>query len=123
MARPGHPAKMARRADAPGHARGESPAMHSEYVEGLVLRPSMDAGYTAWRDGRCVGVARFAEGRIDVEADEEFARRALVRRLGDDLRAAGITMPACASSSQGQPASSDGRSSGFWPSADTKSAA
>ncbi|HEY6963487.1 MAG TPA: hypothetical protein VI408_16500 [Gaiellaceae bacterium] len=97
--------------------------MHSEYIDGLVLRPLMDAGYTAWRDGRRVGVARLVDGRLEVDADEEFARHALVRRLEADLRAAGITMDACGYSSPGQPGSSAGPSSGSYSSAGTKSAA
>jgi hypothetical protein len=65
--------------------------MHSEYVEGLVLRPMMDAGYTAWRDGRRVGIAQYVDDTIDVEAEEELVERLLVRRLESDLRAAGVT--------------------------------
>jgi hypothetical protein len=64
--------------------------MHSEWVDGLVLRPLMDAGYTAWRDGRRVGVARFADGELQVEADDLRTRTALVERLSADLRAAGL---------------------------------
>ena len=64
--------------------------MHSEWRDGLVLRPMMDAGYTAWRDGRRVGVAELVDGAIVVEADDLKARFALVERLEADARAAGI---------------------------------
>ena len=64
--------------------------MHSEWKDGLVLRPMMDAGYTAWRDGRRVGVAELVDGAIVVEADDLKARFALVERLEADARAAGI---------------------------------
>jgi hypothetical protein len=68
----------------------EASGMHSEYLDGLVLRPLMDAGYTAWRDGRRVGVARFVDGEIRVEAADLRTSTALVDRLAADLRAAGI---------------------------------
>jgi len=64
--------------------------MHSEWTDGLVLRPMMDAGYTAWRDGRRVGVAQLVDGAITVEADDAKARYALLARLEADARAAGI---------------------------------
>jgi hypothetical protein len=64
--------------------------MHSEWVDGLVLRPLMDAGYTAWRDGRRVGIARFVDGELRVEAGDLRTRTALVERLSADLRAAGL---------------------------------
>jgi hypothetical protein len=50
----------------------------------------MDAGYTAWRDGRRVGVARFVDGELRVEAGDLRTRTALVERLSADLRAAGL---------------------------------
>jgi hypothetical protein len=68
--------------------------MHSEYADGLILRPMMDAGYTAWLDGERVGVARYDDGEIVVEAADEWARGILVRRLEADLRAAGLLAPA-----------------------------
>jgi hypothetical protein len=68
--------------------------MHSEYLDGLLLRPLMDAGYTAWRDGRRVGIVRYVDGCIEVEAADDLAEHVLVRRLGEDLRAAGIARPA-----------------------------
>jgi|tagenome__1003787_1003787.scaffolds.fasta_scaffold19450396_2 hypothetical protein len=68
--------------------------MHSEYLEGLLLRPLMDAGYTAWRDGRRVGLVRYVDGSVEVEADDDIVRRLLVQRLEEDLRAAGITRAA-----------------------------
>ena len=64
--------------------------MHSEWVDGLVLRPLMDAGYTAWRDGRRVGIVRFADGELQVEAGALRTRTALVERMTADLRAAGL---------------------------------
>ena len=64
--------------------------MHSEWIDGLVLRPMMDAGYTAWRDGRRVGIAQLVGGELRVEADEAKARYALLVRLEADARAAGI---------------------------------
>ena len=64
--------------------------MHSEYMDGLILRPLMDAGYTAWRDGRRVGIARYVDGCVEADADDDLARRALVQRLAEDLRAAGL---------------------------------
>jgi hypothetical protein len=64
--------------------------MHSEWIDGLVLRPMMDAGYTAWRDGRRVGVARLVDGELRVEADDAKARYARLVRLEADARAAGI---------------------------------
>jgi hypothetical protein len=96
--------------------------MHSEYVEGLVLRPLMDAGYTAWRDGRRVGIARYVDRGLEVEADDLRTRTALVERLTADLRAAGI-MARCESSSPGRPAQSGGRSSGSSSPRGTRSAA
>jgi hypothetical protein len=64
--------------------------MHSEYLDGLILRPLMDAGYTAWRDGRRVGTVRFVDGQVEVHADDDVARLRLVHRLEEDLRAAGV---------------------------------
>ena len=96
--------------------------MHSEYLDGLILRPLMDAGYTAWRDGNRVGLARYADGELRVEADDLRTRTALVERLAADLRAAGI-MRECEFSSQARPEQSDGRSFGSSSRQDTKSAA
>jgi len=50
----------------------------------------MDAGYTAWRDGRRVGIAQLVDGVISVEADDTKARYALLVRLEADARAAGL---------------------------------
>jgi len=30
--------------------------MHSEWIDGVILRPMMDAGYTAWRGGERLGL-------------------------------------------------------------------
>jgi hypothetical protein len=96
--------------------------MHSEYLDGLIFRPLMDAGYTAWRDGERVGVVRFVDGRIDVEAGDLRARTALVERLAADLRAAGIMEPCVSSSPERQERSAD-RWFGSSSRQDTKSAA
>jgi hypothetical protein len=64
--------------------------MHSEWLDGLVLRPLMDAGYTAWRDGRRVGIVRFVDGELRVEAGDLRTRTVLVERMTADLRAAGL---------------------------------
>jgi hypothetical protein len=50
----------------------------------------MDAGYTAWRDGRRVGIAQLVDGVISVEAADAKTRYALLARLEADARAAGI---------------------------------
>jgi len=68
--------------------------MHSEYVEGFLLRPMMDAGYTAWLDGRRVGIVTFSDGEVAVEGESAAVRGVLVRRLEADLRAAGIELGA-----------------------------
>ena len=96
--------------------------MHSEWVSGLILRPMMDAGYTAWREGTRVGIVGYEDGELVVEADDLRVRTALVDRMVADLRAAGIMEP-CESSSQGPRARSDAHSSGFFSTQDTKSAA
>jgi hypothetical protein len=70
--------------------------MHTEYVDGLVLRPMMDAGYTAWRDGERVGIVQLVEGEVEVDAADEWVRAVLVHRLEADLRAAGIGVAASA---------------------------
>ena len=96
--------------------------MHSEWLHGLVLRPLMDAGYTAWREGRRVGIVRFADGELQVEADDLRTRTALVERLCADLRVA-VIMDGCESSSQARPARSAGHWFGSSSEQDTKSAA
>jgi hypothetical protein len=63
--------------------------MHAEWIDGLVLRPLMDAGYTAWRDGRRVGLVRYVDGELQVEAGDLRTRTSLVERMTADLRAAG----------------------------------
>lgn len=67
--------------------------MHSEYVEGFLLRPMMDAGYTAWLDGRRIGIVRFEDGEVVVEGESPLVRGVLRRRLEADLRAAGLGVP------------------------------
>jgi hypothetical protein len=64
--------------------------MHSEWKDGLVLRPMMDAGYTAWRGNRRVGIARLVDEAIVVEAVEAKTRYLLLARLESDARAAGM---------------------------------
>ncbi|HZQ81607.1 MAG TPA: hypothetical protein VFB25_06495 [Gaiellaceae bacterium] len=66
--------------------------MQSEFVEGFVLRPMMDAGWTAWLDGRRIGIAEFVNGEIEVEGETALVRGVLVRRLEADLRAAGVPL-------------------------------
>ncbi|MGZ4338698.1 MAG: hypothetical protein ACXVQ3_01455 [Gaiellaceae bacterium] len=66
--------------------------MHSEWVDGVILRPMMDAGYTAWRDGERVGAARLVVDTIEVEADDARVRELLRWRLEADARAAGIPL-------------------------------
>jgi hypothetical protein len=68
--------------------------MHSEWIDGVILRPLMDAGYTAWRDGDRVGVAHLVEDRIEVESDDARVGELLRRRLEADARAAGIPLAA-----------------------------
>jgi len=68
--------------------------MQSEFIQGFLLRPMMDAGYTAWLDGRRIGVATFEDGEIAVEGESQAVRGVLVRRLEADLRAAGIDLGA-----------------------------
>ena len=67
--------------------------MHSEYIEGLVLRPMMDAGYTAWRGHDRLGTARLSDGEVVVEAHDAVVARVLRERLEADLRAAGLLRP------------------------------
>jgi hypothetical protein len=66
--------------------------MHSEYIHGVILRPLMDFGYTAWRGAERVGTARLVDGEIVVEADDHRVRAILVDRLEADARAAGIPL-------------------------------
>jgi hypothetical protein len=61
-------------------------SMHSEYVNGLTIRPMMDAGYTAWRNGERVGLVTLVDGAIEVDADDPFVGRVLVERLQSDIR-------------------------------------
>lgn len=99
-------------------ARAQTGPMHSEYIQGLTIRPMMDAGYTAWRDGERVGIVRLVDGEIDVEASDPFVERVLVERLRSDL-----SLVACASSSQEPREPSGVRSfASFWTRV-TKSAA
>ena len=75
--------------------------MHSEWIGGVILRPLMDAGYTAWRDGERLGIARLVEDTIKVEADDPHVRELLHQRLAADARAAGIHLRIEASESPG----------------------
>ena len=67
--------------------------MHSEFIEGFLLRPMMDAGYTAWLDGRRIGSVVYSDGEVVVEGESAMVRGVLVRRLEADLRAAGVGVP------------------------------
>jgi hypothetical protein len=66
--------------------------MHSEWIDGVVLRPMMDAGYTAWRDGERLGIGRLVVDSIEVDAADLRVRELLHQRLAADARAAGITL-------------------------------
>jgi hypothetical protein len=66
--------------------------MHSEWIDGIVLRPMMDAGYTAWRGEERLGIAWLHEDRIEIEAHDPRVRALLAERLEGDARAAGIPL-------------------------------
>ena len=80
--------------------------MHSEWIDGVILRPMMDAGYTAWRDGERVGVGGLVVDTIEVEADDARVRELLHQRLAADARAAGIHLRIEASASASSPSES-----------------
>ena len=69
--------------------------MHSEWIDGVILRPMMDAGYTAWRDGERLGIGLLVADTIEVEADDARVRELLHQRLAADARAAGIHLKDC----------------------------
>ena len=73
--------------------------MHSEWVNGVILRPMMDAGYTAWREGERLGVGYLVVDTIEVEADDPHVRELLHQRLAADARAAGMHLRIEASAS------------------------
>ena len=80
--------------------------MHSEWVDGVILRPMMDAGYTAWLDGGRVGVGRLVVDTIEVEAEDPHVRELLHQRLAADARAAGIPLRVEAYESASSPSGS-----------------
>ncbi len=80
--------------------------MHSEWIDGVILRPMMDAGYTAWRDGERLGVGYLVVDTIEVEAAEVEVRELLHQRLAADARAAGIHLRIEASESASSPSES-----------------
>jgi hypothetical protein len=80
--------------------------MHSEWVDGVILRPMMDAGYTAWREGERVGIAELVVDTIEVEADDPRVRELLHQRLAADARAAGIALRVEAYESASSPSES-----------------
>ena len=80
--------------------------MHSEWVDGVILRPMMDAGYTAWRDGARVGVGELVVDTIEVEAEDPAVRELLHQRLAADARAAGIPLRVEAYESASSPSES-----------------
>ena len=80
--------------------------MHSEWIDGVILRPMMDAGYTAWRDGERLGIGQLVEDTIDVEAADPRVRELLHQRLAADARAAGIHLRIEASESASSPSES-----------------
>jgi hypothetical protein len=80
--------------------------MHSEWIDGVILRPMMDAGYTAWRDGERVGTGYLVVDTIEVEAEDAGVRELLHQRLAADARAAGIQLRIEASASVSSPSES-----------------
>jgi hypothetical protein len=80
--------------------------MHSEWIDGVILRPMMDAGYSAWRDGERLGVGHLVVDTIEVEADDPRVRELLHQRLAADARAAGIALRIEASASRSSPSES-----------------
>jgi hypothetical protein len=80
--------------------------MHSEWIDGVILRPMMDAGYTAWRDGERLGVAYLVEDTIEVEAADPRVRELLHQRLAADARAAGVHLRVEACESVSSPSES-----------------
>lgn len=80
--------------------------MHSEWTEGVILRPMMDAGYTAWRDGERLGVGHLVGDTIEVEAEDRRVRELLHQRLAADARAAGIPLRIETSASASSPSES-----------------
>jgi len=80
--------------------------MHSEWIDGVILRPMMDAGYTAWRDGERLGIAQLVADTIEVEAEDPRIRELLHQRLAADARAAGIHLRIEASESASSPSAS-----------------
>ena len=80
--------------------------MHSEWIDGVILRPMMDAGYTAWRDGERVGIGQLTVDTIEVDADDPHVRALLHQRLAADARAAGIHLRIEASASLSSPSAS-----------------
>jgi hypothetical protein len=80
--------------------------MHSEWIDGVILRPMMDAGYTAWADGERLGVGYLVADTIEVDADDPRVRELLHQRLAADARAAGIALKIEASASASSPSES-----------------
>jgi hypothetical protein len=80
--------------------------MHSEWIDGVILRPMMDAGYTAWHDGERLGAGYLVVDTIEVEADDPRVRELLHQRLAADARAAGIHLRIEASASASSPSES-----------------
>jgi hypothetical protein len=80
--------------------------MHSEWIDGVILRPMMDAGYSAWRDGERLGVGHLVVDTIEVEAVDSQVRELLHQRLAADARAAGIHLRIEASASPSSPSES-----------------
>jgi hypothetical protein len=80
--------------------------MHSEWIDGVVLRPLMDAGYTAWLDGDRVGIGRLVVDTIEVDAEDERVRELLHQRIAADARAAGIPLRVQACESASSPSES-----------------
>jgi hypothetical protein len=68
--------------------------MYSEWIDGVIVRPMMDAGYTAWRGHERLGIGELVEGRLEIEAEDPRVRELLRERLEADARAAGIPLAA-----------------------------
>jgi len=80
--------------------------MHSEWIDGVILRPMMDAGYSAWRDGERLGAGYLVADTIEVEAGDPRVRELLHQRLAADARAAGIPLRIEPSASLSSPSES-----------------
>ena len=58
--------------------------MHSEWIDGVILRPMMDAGYTAWREGDRLGVGYLVGDTIEVESGDARVRGRPTKRAASE---------------------------------------